>query len=84
MRLEQIIAELEAPIKEIRAYNEELRRSGNKYSRSLWSGLEYPEDDSISGSTFFVSYQRSKEDLNASLSQFHPKEDLYTLMFFVI
>lgn len=62
MRLEQIIAELEAPIKEIRAYNEELRRSGNKYSRSLWSGLEYPEDDSISSSTFFVSYQRSKED----------------------
>lgn len=50
MRLEQIIAELEAPIKEIRAYDEERRRSGNKYSRSLWDGLKYPEDESESDS----------------------------------
>lgn len=50
MRLEQIIAELEAPIKEIKAYDEERRRSGNKYSRSLWDGLKYPESESESDS----------------------------------
>ena len=73
MRLEQIIAELEAPIKEIRAYNEELRRSGNKYSRSLWSGLEYPEDDSISSSTFFRIISTLKRRLKREPESVPPK-----------